>query len=233
MFGVAWALLQPCATLLVFYILFGKLLAMKLPGIDLEHGYLLYLLCGLAVWLPLSDAMGRGAGSLVAYEDFLRKQPIPAEILPLTSVGGTLVLQFLGYVAILVVAYSQGVLTPSVIWWLPLMMLAQIVMTVGFTLLLSMASFLWRDLVSMMPFMMQILFYCTPVVYPIDQVPHDLKWLFLANPVACMVMVLQSLVFHQAIEVYWLLSMLFWMFSIGLGGWIFFKSMRPVLGEAL
>lgn len=49
------------------------------PGLDVNNGYLLHLLAGLAVWLPFTGTLGRGVGSLAAYEDFLRKQPMPAE----------------------------------------------------------------------------------------------------------------------------------------------------------
>ena len=88
--GVAWAFVQPLATLAIFYVLFGLVLAVRVPGLDVNNGYLLHLLAGLAVWLPFTDALGRGVGSLAAYEDFLRKQPMPAEILPAVSVGGSL-----------------------------------------------------------------------------------------------------------------------------------------------
>src|SRR3989344_5572783 len=51
-------------------LVFGLVLAVRVPGLDVNNGYLLHLLAGLAVWLPFTDAIGRGVGSLAAYEDF-------------------------------------------------------------------------------------------------------------------------------------------------------------------
>lgn len=60
--GFAWAFVQPVATLAIFYVLFGLVLAVRVPGLDVNNGYLLHLLAGLAVWLPFTDAIGRGLG---------------------------------------------------------------------------------------------------------------------------------------------------------------------------
>lgn len=57
--GFAWAFVQPLATLAIFYVLFGLVLAVRVPGLDVDNGYLLHLLAGLAVWLPFTDAIDR------------------------------------------------------------------------------------------------------------------------------------------------------------------------------
>jgi hypothetical protein len=106
--GVAWAVIQPLASLAIFYVLFGLILAVRVPGLAASNGYLLHLLAGLAIWLPFTDAIGRGVGSLAAYEDFLRKQPMPAEILPAVSVGGSLLVLGIGYGLLLVLSITQG-----------------------------------------------------------------------------------------------------------------------------
>ena len=129
--GLAWAFVQPIATLAIFYVLFGLVLAVRVPGIEANNGYLLYLLAGLAVWLPFVDSVGRGVGSLVAYEDFLRKQPIPAEILPAVSVGGSLLTLLIGYAILLILCVMQG-LGPRATWiWIPLLIGTQLLMTLG------------------------------------------------------------------------------------------------------
>lgn len=231
--GVAWGILQPLATLAVFYVLFGHILAIRVPDIAAENGYLLHLLAGLAVWLPFSDSVGRGVGSLAAYEDFLRKQPLPAEILPAVSVGGSLPILILGYGVLVALAWAQG-LGPRPAWgWLPLLLMAQLVLTLGSVFFLSMAHFLWRDVGSAVPFFLQVAFYLTPIVYPLGQVPVEFRAWFLLNPVACLVMVLQAVVLGTPIGWVWVIALALWVMVIGLAGACFFRVMKPALGEAL
>ena len=231
--GLAWAFVQPLASLAIFYVLFGLVLAVRVPGLDVNNGYLLHLLAGLAIWLPFTDAIGRGVGSLAAYEDFLRKQPMPAEILPAVSVGGSLLVLGIGYGLLLVLSIGQGV-GPFLSWaWLPLLVLAQVVLTFGLTLVLSMAHFLWRDVGSTVGFALQLGFYLTPIVYPLAQVPERFHIWFLLNPVACLVLAVQSVVLHMPVPQGTAWALVLWVVLLGGGGWWFFRSMKPVLGEAL
>ena len=231
--GLAWAFVQPLASLAIFYVLFGLVLAVRVPGLDVNNGYLLHLLAGLAIWLPFTDAIGRGVGSLAAYEDFLRKQPMPAEMLPAVSVGGSLLVLGIGYGLLLVLSIGQGV-GPFLSWaWLPLLVLAQVVLTFGLTLVLSMAHFLWRDVGSVVGFALQLGFYLTPIVYPLAQVPERFHIWFLLNPVACLVLAVQSVVLHMPVPQGTAWALVLWVVLLGGGGWWFFRSMKPVLGEAL
>lgn len=231
--GFAWAFVQPLATLAIFYVLFGLVLAVRVPGLDVDNGYLLHLLAGLAVWLPFTDAIGRGVGSLAAYEDFLRKQPMPAEILPAVSVGGSLLVLVIGYGLLLVLCVAQGVGPYMSLVWLPTLVLAQVILTFGLTLLLSMAHFLWRDVGSMVAFGLQLWFYLTPVVYPLSQVPEKFHGWFLLNPVACLVLMVQAVVLHMPVPPGAALALVAWVIILGGGGWWFFRSMKSALGEAL
>ncbi len=231
--GFAWAVIQPLATLAIFYVLFGLVLAVRVPGLEASNGYLLHLLAGLAVWLPFTDAIGRGVGCLVAYEDFLRKQPMPAEILPAVAVGGSLLTLFIGYALLLMLCATQG-LGPRVTWaWLPLLILAQIALTLGLTMLLSMAHFLWRDVGSMVAFALQLWFYLTPIVYPLSQVPDRFHGWFLFNPIACLALAVQTAILGTAMPDGAVLALIFWVLTLGGGGWWFFRSMKSALGEAL
>lgn len=231
--GFAWAFVQPLASLAIFYVLFGLVLAVRVPGLDVDNGYLLHLLAGLAVWLPFTDAIGRGVGCLAAYEDFLRKQPMPAEILPAVSVGSSLLVMGIGYGLLLVLSAAQGA-GPLLLWaWLPVLFLAQIVLTMGLTLLLSMAHFLWRDVGSVVAFALQLWFYLTPIVYPLSQVPERFHGWFLLNPLACLVLMVQGNVLGMPAPSATPWALALWVVALGGGGWWFFRSMKSALGEAL
>lgn len=231
--GLAWAFVQPLATLAIFYVLFGLVLAVRVPGLEASNGYLLHLLAGLAVWLPFVDAVGRGVGSLAAYEDFLRKQPMPAEILPAVSVGGSLLTLLIGYVLLLVLCVTEGV-GPRTTWgWLPLLVLIQLTLTLGITMVLAMAHFLWRDVAAFVTFGLQLWFYLTPVLYPLAQVPERFHAWFLVNPVACVTMAVQWAALGIPMTPGTTMALAGWTVILGVGGWWFFRAMKPALGEAL
>lgn len=231
--GFSWAFVQPLASLAIFYVLFGVVLAVRVPGLEVDNGYLLHLLAGLAVWLPFTDAIGRGVGCLAAYEDFLRKQPMPAEILPAVSVGGSLLILAIGYGLLLALSVGQGVGPYASLAWLPVLVLAQLALTYGLTLLLSMAHFLWRDVGSMVAFGLQLWFYLTPIVYPLSQVPERFHVWYLLNPLACLVLTVQGAVLHMPIPPGTPVALAVWVVLLGGGGWWFFRSMKSALGEAL
>lgn len=231
--GLAWAFVQPLATLAIFYVLFGVVLAVRVPGLDVDHGYLLHLLAGLAVWLPFTDAFGRGIGCLAAYEDFLRKQPMPAEILPAVAVGGSLLMMAIGYVLLMLLCLGQGVPARMSWAWLPVLILLQVILTYGLTLMFSMAHFLWRDVGSIMAFALQLWFYLTPVVYPLAQVPEKFHAWYLLNPLACVVLCVEWAVLGIPMPGATPFVLAGWTIVLGGGGWWFFRSMKSALGEAL
>ena len=116
-------------------------------------------------------------------------------------------------------------------WGLP--SLGQVVLTLGLTLLLSMAHFLWRDVGSAVAFALQLWFYLTPIVYPLAQVPERFHAWFLFNPLACLVLAVQGSVFNMPMPAGTPWALLAWVVLLGGGGWWFFRSMKSALGEAL
>ena len=112
-------------------------------------------------------------------------------------------------------------------------MLGQVVLTLGLTLLLSMAHFLWRDVGSAVAFALQLWFYLTPIVYPLAQVPERFHAWFLFNPLACLVLAVQGSVFNMPMPAGTPWALLVWVVLLGGGGWWFFRSMKSALGEAL
>ena len=85
----------------------------------------------------------------------------------------------------------------------------------------------------MVAFALQLWFYLTPVVYPLSQVPEKFHGLFLLNPLACLVLMVQSSVLHMPVPAGTPLALVIWVVLLGGGGWWFFRSMKSALGEAL
>ena len=175
--GVAWVVLQPLVTALVFTLVFNHVAHLTVSGVP----YLVFSFVGLLAWNMFSGIVGRAQGSLVANRDLVSKVFFPRMLVPLATVYSNFVVfaVSLGFLVILWIAYGvnpgfQALLTP--IWAVMLILLAS-----GVGLITSALTVRYRDINYFVPFMLQFLLYATPIAYPLSAV-HNYKILFEINP---------------------------------------------------
>jgi lipopolysaccharide transport system permease protein len=176
--GVAWVLLQPLLSTVVFTLLFGVLLGAPSDGAP----YALFALAGLVPWQYFSGSLSRVGTSLVSSAHLITKVYFPRLIIPLSGVTATLV-DFgigCGVLAILMIAYRVP-LTWNILW-LPVFLLLAMITALGFGLWLSALNVRYRDINYLIPFLLQIWMYITPVVYGSTLIPERFRYLLAINP---------------------------------------------------
>ncbi|HEY6041059.1 MAG TPA: ABC transporter permease [Anaerolineae bacterium] len=176
--GVAWVVLQPLATTLVFTIIFGNLA--RMPSDNLP--YALFALAGLIPWNYFASAFARGGTSLVSSANLISKVYFPRLIIPLSSVLGGLVDTAIVLVMLLVLMPFFGIVPTAAILTLPLFLLLAIATALGISLWLTALNVQYRDVSYVIPFIGQFWFYATPVVYPASLIPEQWRWLYGLNP---------------------------------------------------
>lgn len=176
--GVAWAIAQPFSLMVVFSIIFSLFVRVKTPGVP----YPVFSYVALVPWTYFSNAIGAGAGSLVANANLVAKIYFPREIFPLAGLLAGLV-DFLVAATIFagMLVYYRIPLHGEILW-LPLIVLLQMVLMFGLMLLLSAANVFYRDVRLLLPFVLQLWMYITPVIYPLSVVPDRYRGLFSLNP---------------------------------------------------
>jgi homopolymeric O-antigen transport system permease protein len=194
-FGVAWALAQPLATMVVFTIVFSRLAKMPSDGVP----YPIFAYCALVPWFFFSNSVASGTLSLITYRNIVTKTYFPREIVPLSHVCSRFLDFFAaaGLYAVLMVYFRIG-LGP---WALmaPAFFLLLIVFTVGFTLATSAINVFYRDVNPVVQIALQLWLYLTPVAYPLSAVSPKLRPLFVLNPLSAVVEGFRSsLVFGRA-----------------------------------
>jgi len=194
-FGVAWALAQPLATMIVFTIVFSRLAKMPSDGVP----YPIFAYCALVPWFFFSNSVASGTLSLITYRNIVTKTYFPREIVPLAQVCSRLLDFFAAAAlyAVLMVYFRIG-LGP---WALmaPAFFLLLIVFTVGFTLATSAINVFYRDVNPVVQIALQLWLYLTPVAYPLSAVSPKLRPLFVLNPLSAVVEGFRSsLVFGRA-----------------------------------
>jgi lipopolysaccharide transport system permease protein len=177
--GISWAVLQPLLTTLIFTVIFGILL--KTPSQDLP--YPLFSMSALLPWQLFSTALQRSSVSLVGNANLLTKIYFPRLAIPLSSVFAALVDFAVSFaVLLLVMAYYQYWPGWNILWLFPIVMLALLTaLSVG--LWLSALNVQYRDIQHMVPFLIQVWMYASPIVYPIETIPEGIwRSLYGLNP---------------------------------------------------
>jgi lipopolysaccharide transport system permease protein len=176
--GAAWAILQPFALMVVFSVIFSLFAKVKTPGIP----YPVFSYVALVPWTFFTNTLSCGVGSLVNNSNLVAKIYFPREIFPLASLLACFVdfLVAATIVAAMLLYYHIG-LTPQLLW-LPLIVLLQMAFMMGLLLTLSAANVFFRDIRLLLPFLLQLWMYVTPVIYPLTVMPARYRLLFSLNP---------------------------------------------------
>ena len=231
--GLLWALLQPLFTIAIFYVVFALVLKVRIPEFANQAGYFFYLLAGLLPWLSIADGIARASGSLVAQEQFLQRIVFPIDILPITVIVSSLAAQLIGTIIYVLLLWSAGVLEPWRLFFWPLVLLAQLGMCLGIGCLLAIISIYVRDVVQIVPVVLQLLFYAAPILYPKSIIPERYHSLFWLNPVTGLIEAYQAVFLGFSMSMASLVALGLWVLLLGGGGWLLFRALKPTLGDHL
>lgn len=176
--GIAWALIQPLANLVLFTIVFGRLAKLPSDGIP----YPLFSLAGLVPWTFFSTALSTASNGLVNNSSLLTKVYFPRLALPVAAVLAAL-LDFLIALALLFGAMIVWRIVPSLqlLWLLPCTLLA-IAAAMGTGLWLAALNAKFRDVRFVLPFLMQFWMFATPIVYSSSGLQQPWRTLYGLNP---------------------------------------------------
>jgi lipopolysaccharide transport system permease protein len=177
--GIAWAILQPVLTTAITSIVFGYLLKVDTGSLP----YPVFTLAALLPWHLFQLSLQKSSISLVGNANLITKIYFPRVIIPLSSVLAVLVDFAISLVLLFVVmAFYKIQLTWNVLWLFPLILLA-IAAALAVGLWLSALNVQYRDIQQMVPFLLQIWMYATPIVYPITIIPEGtIRYLYSLNP---------------------------------------------------
>jgi len=162
----------------VFSIFFGKLARMPSDGVP----YPLFAYVALVPWTFFANGLTLASNSLVANQTLLRKVYFPRLVIPVSAVAAGLIDFGIAFVVLLGLAARYGVpLTVNMIW-LPALVLLALVTALGVGLWFAALNVLYRDIQYVVPFLVQVWLYATPIVYPSSLVPERWRTLYAINP---------------------------------------------------
>jgi lipopolysaccharide transport system permease protein len=212
--GIGWAIVQPILTMVVFTVIFNKFLGVKPDAGIPEQYYPIFSFAALLPWQFFQGALQRASSSLVSNSNLLTKVYFPRLIIPSSAVAAGLVDFGFSFLIMIGLMIYYGVPFTLTLLWLPLFLLVALLTALAVGLWLSALNVQYRDVQHMVPFLLTIWMYASPVVYPIDVINVSKFWqvVYALNP---MVGVIQG--FRWAL------------FGTNPPGWMFAISMGMVL----
>lgn len=184
--GMAWAVLQPFLTMVVFSVLFGLLMGAEgkpsVPGVP----YAVSTYCALVPWQLFATSLGYSGNSLIQNQALVTKVYFPRLVLPLAPIVAALVDFAVASSVLLLMMLWFGITPGAAALALPLWIVLTVVSALAVSLWLSAANALYRDVRHALPFLVQVWFFVTPCVYTTGSIlaeqPAWLRTLYALNP---------------------------------------------------
>jgi lipopolysaccharide transport system permease protein len=176
--GSAWAILQPVMTMVVFTVLFGQFAKMPSDGVP----YPIFVYAALLPWLFFANSITTAANSLVGSSHLISKVYFPRLLIPLSSIGASLLDYAIASSVLLLMMVYYGLGWSLNLLLVPFLTLGLIFAALGVGTLLAALNASYRDFRYVVPFGVQLWMFVTPVAYPISVVPEEWRWLIYLNP---------------------------------------------------
>jgi lipopolysaccharide transport system permease protein len=228
--GVGWVLIQPLALMLVLSIFFSLLDRFGQPGVPFPVFYL----CALWMWTPLVKVVNEGALSIIANMQLVTRVYVPRALIPFSVAAATLVDLFFGFLIFQVILLVFGFVATEFIVLLPVLMLVGYLTVLGFSYFLAALNTRYRDVQLALPFLIQLWFFMSPVIYPAEWIPEAYQPWFYLNPMALVITGSRWMFAGMAPppDYAWILGLVVSLLSL-VGGYLYFRRTEPTFADEL
>ena len=185
--GVFWTLLNPLLLMLAYFFVFGIVLRARFAGDPSRSGFVLYFLAGMLPWLPFSEAAGRAPFVMMEHRNFVKRLVFPLETLPINVTVAGLVTQGFAFVVFLALLVATRGAIPVSVLWLPVLVVPQVLFTLGICWFLAALGVYVRDLGHVNGLLLTLWFFLTPICYPEASLPSGAMWILSKNPLFVLV----------------------------------------------
>lgn len=185
--GVLWVLLQPLIEMIIFTAIFARTFSQT------ESPYPIFVFSGLIIWTYLASALPRITTCFVSSANLLKKIAIPKLVIPLSVCVSRGIDLFLSLIALVVLLFAFNVPVTVQLFWIVPLTLHLLLLTLGIGLLLSLTHVYYRDVGLLIPYLLRLLLFCTPVIYPLSSLPQTMQSIVSLNPLTAIVLAMQSI----------------------------------------
>lgn len=192
--GFLWTFVNPLLQLIVYSIVFSIIVKM---GID---NFSMFLFVALVPWIFFSSCITSGSTVILQQQDLVKKIFFPREVLPVAYVTSSFINMLFSFIVIFVaiIVTNHGI-NPAALLFLPLIMLIEYILALGFSFVASAITVYFRDLEHILNNLSMAWMYLTPILYTQEMVPEQYKPLFNLNPMTPIIIAYRDILFYKRI----------------------------------
>ncbi|HLG95762.1 MAG TPA: ABC transporter permease [Bryobacteraceae bacterium] len=234
---VFWTVLNPLLLMATYFFVFGVVLRTRFGADQSSTGFALYFLAGMLPWLAFSEPAGRAPFVITEHRNFVKKLIFPLDTLPVNQVVSGLVTElFAAAIFVVALLLIRGSI-PVAVLWLPVLLIPQLLLTLGICWFLSALGVFLRDLGQLMGFLLTLWFFITPICYPeanLESLPAPAMAILRKNPMYVLVRGYRAILLeHHAPQLLpliklWVVALaLFWL------GYAWFYKLRKSFADVI
>ena len=225
MLGYLWWFLEPILLTMIYWLLIGVIFQRGGPD------YPLFILCGMIPFRAFSMSVNQSVNSIASQFGLISQVNFPRVFLPMRFVLLNHVRLIFGLIIVIIVSvlFGKGIGFHLILLLVPYSL--QIILSTGLALFFSIFGAYYRDLKNIMQFITRVVLFCSPILYPIDRIPYDVRDIYLLNPLATIITAYRDIIFlgHLNYTSYLSGLLMFSVMFLFLGFVFFIKSDRCVL----
>jgi len=227
--GFFWSLLIPLFQLLIYTLVFSVFMRAQIDK------FYIFLFVALIPWLFFNNCISIGATSIIQQKNLVEKIYFPRMVLPIAYSISSFINMLLNFIIVFGALFISGIgIRWVVLIYLPLIMLVEFIMGIGVSLLFSALTVYFRDLEYILNIVTMAWMYMTPILYPLEQVPENIRNFLYFNPMTAIVIAYRDILYYQtAPELHTLLYAVIWGIVTLIGGWIVFQKLQRNFVEEL
>ena len=224
--GVLWSFLNPLLMVLVYALVFPYIMRTNVDN------YLVYLITGVIPWNFFTTCITTGCNCVWINGGIIKKVYFPREILPISVVAAGLINFLISCVIILLFVLFGGIGFSIQLLWLPLIAIIQSALSLGLLFILSAINVYVRDIEYLVGFLLNLLFYATPILYTADMFPESIRWVLYLNPMTTIIESYRNIFYYQQCPALNPLMIVFMVsFIILIIGYLIFKKLERGFAE--
>jgi len=232
--GLFWTVLNPLLLTLTYFFVFGVVMKARFGADSSKHGFVLYFLAGILPWLAFVEAAGRAPNTILENRVLVKKLVFPLDILNVVQTLAGLTNQIIGLAIFLLYLWIARGGIPVTALWLPLLLIPQLLFTVGVAWFLAALGVYVRDLAQIIGLLLTLWFYTTPICYPESALPAGMLPFLSANPIFMLVRAWRAVFLEGQPPETWSIVIL-WIVGIlsAAAGYAWFHRLRKGFADVL
>ncbi|AUH02166.1 ABC transporter permease [Prodigiosinella confusarubida] len=191
--GATWTVLNPLAMIIVYTVIFSHVMKAKIAGIDDTYAYSIYLCSGVLTWGLFSEIVSRAQNVFIDNANLLKKVSFPRMCLPVVVVANALI-NFIIIFSLFTVFLLISGENPGFVYFsfIPVLIIVCI-FSIGLGITLGVLNVFFRDVGQLFNIILQFWFWFTPIVYPINALPENIRKIISLNPMTPIISAFQSI----------------------------------------